>query len=93
MWKIKIVKQPKTKVELEVKCVLNELAAYTFAINSQELETAFNSQIKSVKSSNNFTASLMYKMTPRNQKSVDVWKLNVHGDFKEKLYQLDYEPS
>lgn len=92
MWKLTQHKDPKHQQDTKLKIMLQEMAAYTYAYNAESFERAFKSLIETeIKPTNSFKASLMYKVSPRNQKSVEVWKMTVKGDFKEKLYTLDYQ--
>ncbi len=90
MWKIKQHKTPKSQQDLRVKVLLNEMAEYSYATNADEIELQFKRLIKEIPKTNSFEAGLMYKVTPRNKKSVEVWKMTVTGDFKTKMYQLDF---
>lgn len=92
MWKLTTHKEPKHQQDIQLLMLLKEMAEYTYATYAQQFETAFKSLIETeIKATNSFKPSLMYKVTPRNQKSVEVWKMTVQGDFKEKLYTLDYK--
>lgn len=91
MWIVKSHKEAKGQQDIQLKLLIKEMAEYTYATYAEQFETAFKSLIETeIKATNNFKPSLMYKVTPRNQKSIEVWKMTVKGDFKEKLYTLDY---
>lgn len=91
MWKVTSHKEPKGQQDIQLKMLIKEMAEYTYATYAQQFETAFKSLIETeIKPTNSFKPSLMYKVTPRNQKSVEVWKMTVQGDFKEKLYTLEF---
>lgn len=91
MWKVTSHKEPKGQQDIQLKMLIKEMAEYTYATYASQFEYAFESLIETeIKATNSFKPSLMYKVTPRNQKSVEVWKLTVQGDFKEKLYTLEF---
>ncbi len=88
MWKVTEHKRPKSKQDLEVTVLLKEIATYDIYY-SGELIRMFEQEVKNIKRSNNFSADLMYKLTPRNQTSVELWKLTAKGDYKDKLFTLN----
>ena len=90
MWKITEHIAHKSKQDLKVKIMLNDLAEYGYATYAEQFENCFRLMLLEVKRANNYSADLMYKCTQRNLKSVEIWKLKVNGDFNKKLYTLDY---
>lgn len=90
MWKVTEHKRPKSKQDLEVTVLLKEIATYDIHY-SGELIRMFEQEVKNIKRSNNFSADLMYKLTQRNQTSVELWKLTVKGDYKDKLFTLNLQ--
>lgn len=91
MWILTENKCPKGQQEIKVKIMLQEMAEYTFAYDAESFERAFKDQIKEIPRTNNFSADLLFKITHRNNKSVEVWKMTIKGDFKEKLFTLNYQ--
>lgn len=90
MWKIIEHKNPRHKQEIEVKSLLNEMSIYSYASYAEQFESHFKILVKDIPTSNGFTAENQYKVTPRNHKSVEVWKLTAAGDFKTKMWTLNF---
>lgn len=89
-WNLKENKKPVGQQDIKLKQLLKEMAEYSYATYSGEFESHFKILIKDLPKTNNFSADLMYKVTQRNLKSVEVWKLTTKGDFKHKMYTLDF---
>lgn len=89
-WKVTKNKIEIKPQEVAVLNLINEMADYSNASNASEFENEFKRNIVNIKRHNNFSADLMYKITARNQYSVELWKLNAQGDFKYKMLQLDH---
>lgn len=90
MWKLIENKTPKGIQELKVKLMLIDIANYTYATYSEAFESVFKQRIAEIPRTNNFSADLMFKCTTRNLKSVEIWKMTVAGDFKSKMFTLEY---
>lgn len=90
MWKLTEHKSPSGEQEIKVKILLKEMAAESYAWDAESFERKFILCLKELPRRNNFSADLMYKVTHRNTKSVEVWKLTASGDFKHKMWTLDY---
>lgn len=90
MWKLTENKSPKGQQEIRVKILLSEMAEYSFATYAEQFENHFKEMVKQIPKSNNYSADLLFKITQRNLKSVEVWKLTVTGEFKHKMFTLDY---
>jgi hypothetical protein len=90
MWKLTENKKTKGQQELRVKILLNEMCQNSYATYAGEFENHFKTLIKEIPRTNNFSANLLYKVTQRNLYSVEVWKMTVNGEFKHKLFTLDY---
>jgi len=90
MWKLTENKSPKGQQEIKIKSLLKEMADYSYATYAEQFENQFKALVKEIPRSNNFSADLMYKVTRRNNKSVEVWKMTVAGDFKHKMWTLNY---
>ena len=78
------------KLILPITQMLNEMAPYTYATNAMQFEDAFKSAIEKIPRTNNYSANLMYKVKQTSLYSVEVWKLTVTGDFKTKMWTLDF---
>ena len=70
--------------------MVKDLAEYSQATYAESFEYNFKLMLNEIKRSNNYSADLLYATTQRNLKSVEVWKMKVNGDFKTKMYTLDY---
>lgn len=90
MWKVTNEKRIFSSAESEVISLVQEIAEYTFATYSEQIIDQIHDQLQAITRRNNFSADLMYKATQRNLKSIEVWKLDVQGNFKYKMMQLDY---
>lgn len=90
MWKVTEHKCSSTYQELNVKRIVNEMAEYSYDTYAEAFENHFKQLIKEIPRHNNFSADLLYQVTPRNQKSVEVWKMTVQGEFKYKMFTLDF---
>lgn len=89
MWKLTENKTADTEQELKVKALLREMSD-SYAETAGEFENHFKQLVKDIPRSNNYSADLLYKLTPRNQKSVEVWKMTPKGDYKYKMFTLEY---
>ncbi|AZI55698.1 hypothetical protein EIB75_10735 [Epilithonimonas vandammei] len=89
MWKITKHKAATGQQELQVCIKVRELE-YSNITYAESLIDEFRTKLKEVKRTNNFSANLMYKATPRNPKSVEIWKLTADADFNYKMFTLDY---
>ena len=66
------------------------MAEFSYATNAISFEIAFKRLIKDIPAHNSFSADQMYRCIQRNLKSVEIWKMTVQGDFKKKMFTLDY---
>lgn len=89
-WKLTENKAANTYQELQVKNLLKEMAANTYATYAEAFEFHFKNLVKDIPKSNALSAEQIFKITPRNTKSVEVWKLDTKGDFKCKMFTLEY---
>lgn len=89
-WKVTEHKTSSQQQELNVKNLVKEMAEYSYATYAEQFINHFKDLIKDIPRKNNFSADLLYMVTQRNLKSVEVWKLNVQGDYKYKMFTLDY---
>lgn len=89
-WRITEHKCSQQNQELKVKILLKEMAEYSYATYAESFENHFKSLVQEIPKTNSFSADLLYKVTQRNMKSVEVWKMDVCGDFKYKMFTLDH---
>lgn len=89
-WKITENKSPKGQQEIKVKTLLKEMAEYSYATYAEAFENHFKQLVLDIPKTNNFSADVMFKVTQRNQKSVEVWKMTTTGDFNYKMFTLDF---
>ena len=90
MWKITEHKIAKQQQELKVKALAKEMAEYSFATYAEQFINHFKALIKEIPKTNGYSADLLYKVTQRNLKSVEIWKMDVEGNYKYKMITLDY---
>ncbi|MDR2205786.1 MAG: hypothetical protein LBE36_06500 [Flavobacteriaceae bacterium] len=90
MWKVTTFKYQVQRQEVVVKSLIMEMAEYSYAVSAEQFEDHFKRLIKDISCRNNFSADLLYKVVQRNQKSVEVWKTTLSGDFKYKMFMLEY---
>lgn len=90
MWKLTEHRSPKAQQEQKVKILLLEMVEFTSVNYAESFIDRFHDRLKEIPRSNNFSPDLMFKATQRNFTSLEVWKLYPNGDFRTKLYTLDY---
>lgn len=88
-WKITEHKRKSTQQELQVCIKIRELEE-SWSTESEGLISAFKSKLLEIKKTNSFEAQYGYVATPRNPKSVEIWKVKVNGDFDYKMFTLNY---
>lgn len=86
-WKITEHQRTDTLMELQVCSLAKELTE-TWCYNAESWCEFFNNRLNEIKP-RNASATLFYKATPRNQKSLEVWKLRLSGDYNYKLYTIN----
>lgn len=89
-WKLIENKKPKGPQDARVKHLLLEMTEYSFATYAGQFESQFKRLVKELPRTNSFSADLMFRVTQRNLKSVEVWKVTPEGDFKHKMWTLNY---
>lgn len=89
-WKITEHKRPKSIQDKKVKALLQEMSEYSYATYASEFDYHFKQLVQEIPATNNFPASLMFKVTQRNLKSVEVWKMTAEGEFNFKMFTIDY---
>lgn len=76
--------------EINVSVTVKELAN-TWATNSNEWIDIFHKRLEGMKRKNIHSANHFYKGTPINLKSLEVWKLDINGDFKYKMFTINFK--
>lgn len=91
MWKVTQHRNPSALQEIKVVMLAKEIAQIDWITSSSGFEYRFESDVKDIKRTNNYEAWMLYKITRRNQKSVELWKLDVKGYYKYKILTIDYQ--
>lgn len=89
-WKIIEHREIKGQQDLRVKSLLREMCWYSYASYADEFIGQFNKLLKEIPRSNSYSADLMYSATQRNLKSLEVWKMFSDGNYKYKMYTINY---
>lgn len=89
-WKITEHRSPDGQQELRLKALIREMAEYSYATYAEAFENHFKQLVKDIPRTNNYSADLLYRVTQRNLKSIEIWKMTVTGEFKYKMFTLDY---
>jgi hypothetical protein len=92
MWKVTEHKRGSQILEFKVTSMVKEMAAYTYLTYAESFIYRFHENLKDIPKSNNFSADHMYRAKEVDTNSVEVWKMNVKGDFKYKMFTLVYQP-
>lgn len=90
MWQITEHKCSNQTQEIKVAMIVKEMARYSYATYSGEFESHFKERIKEIPKYNSFPAQYLYRVKECGLKKVEVWKMNVAGDFKYKMFTLDF---
>jgi hypothetical protein len=92
MWSLIKNKEPKGLMELTLSSRLKEMAQYTYASSSYELETNFKKILEhEMPKKNDIRAWHSFKMVIKTELTAEIWKLDIKGDLKHKLFTLNYE--
>lgn len=90
MWKVTAHKRGDQKQEIEVSILVKELATYEQLTYSESFIGRFKEHLKNIPKSNNFSADVLYKAKEISLTEVEIWKLTLEGDFKYKMFTLEY---
>ena len=90
MWKITQHRNSSQLQEIKVVMAAKEIAQIDWVTSAMSFEGRFDEDVRKVKRTNNFEAWMFYKITPRNHHSVELWKLDINGDYKYKILTIDY---
>lgn len=88
MWNITQHRDIKTTREIEIIILLKELSQLDYITYSEQFENHFKNKLKKIKG-----AEMYYRLTYRNEKSVEIWKTDIKGDFVEKIWTLTHASS
>ena len=92
MWKVTQHKSPRAQQDIQVSILVKTIAEHChYATCSEQLQDHFNDRLMDVKRTNSFEAHHFYKMKAITTKSVEIWKYDIKGDPKHKIFTLDYE--
>lgn len=86
-WNIQRHKVGNGQQEIKVSILIKELA-HTYAYNSESWCERFKDELKKIPRTNSFSAEYGFKATPRNEKSLEVWKMKANGEFNYKMYTV-----
>lgn len=89
-WKIQKHKVGYGQQELQVSIFVKEMQE-TWAHDAESWCNTFKDKLKEIKRTNCFSAEYSYTATPRNQTSLEVWKMKVNGDFNYKMFTVTLE--
>lgn len=90
MWKITKHRIGTYANDLKIAALVRELSEIDWLTTPGELAGAFDRATSEMPKTNSFSPDLMYKVVELNDKSVEIWKLNVEGDFKNKMFTLEF---
>lgn len=91
MWKkTRIANRPLTSLDGKVSDLLNDLK-YSFATTSDELKRAFDIALKEIQNGA-YPADQLYRAEVHDTQTVQIIKLNLKGDFKRKMWKMEYSP-
>ncbi len=86
-WTFKKHKVGTGQQELQVSILVQEMME-TWASNSESWISTFKDKLKEIPRKNCFSAEYGYKATPRNQYSLEVWKMKANGDFNYLMFTV-----
>lgn len=86
-WKIEQHKRGNGQQEIQVSIFVKEMQD-NWAYDAQSFCDAFSEKLKEIRKTNCFSAENGYKATPRNNESLEVWKMKANGDFNYKMFTI-----
>lgn len=90
-WKITKHKVGNGQQELKVSLIISGMEN-SYAYDSETFITAFKEKLQEVPRKNNFAAEFAFKGKPRNQTSLEIWKMKVSGDFNYLMFTVTLQP-
>ncbi|MFC4262450.1 hypothetical protein ACFOWM_06160 [Ferruginibacter yonginensis] len=91
MWKVTEHKLSRQAQELKVSMLVKQMAQNTYATYADAFIEQFKSRINDIPRSNNYSANLLYECKWVNHYAVEVNKLDVEGNFKYKMFTVEFE--
>lgn len=76
--------------ELQVSIIVREMID-TWAYNSESWCDHFKKRLSEIPRKNSYSAEFGYMPLPKDQNTVEVWKIKVNGDFNYKMYTVKYQ--
>lgn len=86
-WTIQRHKVGNTKQEVQVSILVSEMKNF-WASDSESWCRTFKDRLKEIPRTNAFVAEFSYKATPRNQTSLEVWKMKANSDFNYLMFTV-----
>lgn len=91
MWKKTTIKEPKSSSDLRVSIVVNETCQVDYITYAEQWGEAFKKRLEALRSpGGGHSIANYYKAKPRNEYSVEVWKLDSKGDYKELRWVVTF---
>ncbi len=87
-WKLQYHKTGNASVDSQVSLIVRDMSGEIQARNSDEWISIFERRLKEIKPTNTFRPEYSFKATPRNEASLEVWKMKTNGDFNYKMFTL-----
>jgi hypothetical protein len=87
-WKIEQHKRGNGTAEIEVSIIVKDMKDYHGNTAEAWIDN-FTMRIKNeVKRTNTYGAEFSFKATPRNERSLEVWKMKTNGDYNFKMFTV-----
>jgi hypothetical protein len=90
-WKFQQHKTFTAQQDIKVSMLVKEMSTYSYLYTSEDFNSTFKERLKEIKRTNNFSADHLFKANLLTHNKIEIWKLNVQGDFKTKMFTLDYQ--
>ena len=92
-WTWTIIKHKTTSQnqELHVCIIINEMARYCPTQLPKDFDYYFKQRLSGVKSKNSYSADLLYKAIPKDEKTVEIWKQKADGELNYKMFTLNLQ--
>lgn len=86
-WKLQEHKLGNGQQELQVRILVKEMLNWD-CLDSESFIRRFKDELPNIKRTNSFSAENMFKATPRNWYSLEIWKLKADGEYNYKMFTL-----
>lgn len=86
-WKLTEHKVSSNQQELSVRILVKEMLEINITYSNEWIDR-FHSRLKDIKRKNIFSAEHAYKATPRNESSLEIWKMKTNGDYNYKMFTV-----